>query len=272
MSRFHDASRKWEKEHPKSEPTSAETAGASVGGKESTRADGAAELKHRLVNFDIPLESRLVALTEPRGPGAQNFRLLSARLANLRKTHKHLKSLQVTSAVSGEGKTLISVNLALTLALLASKVLLIEGDLKNPHLAPVLGLSPLPGLADWWCEERPDLRHFLYQLQNLSLWILLAGGKQEATSTLLQSPKFANSFSLLADQFDWIVVDSPPLTAAVEANSWSRLVDGALLVVRQGVTPLIVLRKSLIGLEKPKFVGVVCNEISDTELLASDGK
>jgi protein-tyrosine kinase len=272
MSRFYDASKKWEREHPKSGASSPRTGSAPFGQEESTTADGSAGLKHRLVNFEIPLESRLVALTEPRGLGAQNFRLLSTRLADLRKTHKDLKSLQVTSAVSGEGKTLISVNLGLTFALLASKVLLIEGDLKHPHLAAVLGLSALPGLADWWPGERADIQQFLYQVQALPLWILLAGGRHEEPSKLLQSPKFAEAFALLAGQFDWIVVDSPPLTAPVEANSWSRLVDGALLVVREGVTPLTVLRKSLVGLEKPKFVGMVCNEISDLELSAADGK
>src|SRR4029077_7557774 len=79
--------------------------------------------------------SRLVALTDPRCLGAEKFRSLATRLENLRR-ERELKSLQITSSIAGEGKTLVSANLAVTLAVEGSaKVLLVEGDLRRPALA-----------------------------------------------------------------------------------------------------------------------------------------
>jgi len=152
MSRLHDALQKSERERRqlkavqvKAEPV------AAVRDEETPKMEPSTGWNSRSVSLQIPAESRLVALTEPFGLGAEKFRVLVTRLEHLRKKSTPLKSLQVTSGGIAEGKTLVSGNLALTLAKgSGSKVLLIEGDLHNPTLASVLGLSQLPGLIDWW--------------------------------------------------------------------------------------------------------------------------
>jgi protein-tyrosine kinase len=222
--------------------------------------------KSRLLNLQIPAESRLVALTEPFSLGAEKFRVLVTRLENLRKKQKELKSLQVTSGGTAEGKTLVSGNLALTFAKGSrSKVLLIEGDLHNPTLASVFGLGKLPGLIDWWSGATQDIDHSLHQLQDLPLWFLPAGGTYEQPSAILQSPRFAEAFAQLSRQFDWIVVDSTPVAPMVDVNLWSRLVDGTLLVVREGVAPVKAIKKGLASLDNPKLVGVVFNDVSELD-------
>ena len=86
--------------------------------------------------------SRLVALTDPQSLGAEKFRALVARLESLRRQKRELKSLQITSAVINEGKSLVSANLAVTLVKhFGYKVLLVEGDLHRPTLTTLLGLS-----------------------------------------------------------------------------------------------------------------------------------
>jgi len=238
MSRLYEALRRAERERRQLGAMAPEPAAASLKAEESANADPATAQKRRLVNFEIPLESRLVAL----------------------------KSLQVTSGVIGEGKTLITGNLGLTFAKCSrSKVLLIEGDLHCPKLAAVFGLSPLPGVTDWWSGAKRDIQHSLYQLQDLPLWFLLAGGTHEQPSEILQSPRFAEAFAQFSRQFDWIVVDSAPMISAVAVNLWSRLVDGTLLVVREGVAPVKALKKGLASLDNPKLVGVVFNETSELD-------
>src|SRR5579859_1107861 len=265
MSRLHEALQKSERERRAAAAITAEPA-PPVKVEEVAKAIPPTAQKSRSVNLPIPAESRLVALTEPFGLGAEKFRVLVTRLENLRKKQKELKSLQVTSGGMGEGKTLVSGNLALTFAKGShSRVLLVEGDLHNPMLASLFGQGKLPGLIDWWSGAMQDIDHSLHQLQDLPLWFLPAGGTYEQPSAILQSPRFAECFAQLSRQFDWIVVDSTPMAPMVDVNLWSRLVDGTLVVVREGVAPVKALKEGLASLDNPKLIGVVFNEISDRD-------
>ncbi len=204
--------------------------------------------------------SRLVALTDPNGLGSEKFRALATRLDHLRKQHE-FKSLQVTSSVIGEGKTLVAANLGVTLAkYLGSRTLLIEGDLHRPTFASLFGLSELQGLSHWWSGRDMGFSRFLNRLNDMPLWFLAAGKADDQPSAILRSARFAEAFAEVAGQFDWVVVDSTPMLPIVDANLWSRLVDGTLLVVREGVTPVKALKKGLQALDHPKLIGVVVNE------------
>ena len=207
----------------------------------------------------------MVALSDPRGLGAEKFRALVTRLENQRK-ERDLKSLQITSAVVNEGKTLVSGNLAVTLAKHTGlRVLLVEGDLHRPTLTSLFGLGQLEGIGQWWSdrEEKERISRYVYRLDKMPLWFLGAGASSEQPSQILQSARFAETFARLATRFDWIVVDSTPMFPMVDANLWSRLVDGTLVVVREGVTPIRALKKGFESLDNPKLVGMVLNEVSD---------
>lgn len=263
MSRLHEALQKSERERRAAAAIAPEPV-PPVKVEEIAKAVPVTQQKSRSVNLQVPAESRLVALTEPFGLGAEKFRVLVTRLENIRKKQKDMKSLQITSGGMGEGKTLVSGNLALTFAKGShSRVLLIEGDLHNPMLASLLGQGKLPGLIDWWSGATQDIEHSLHQFQDLPLWFLPAGGTYEQPSVILQSPRFAEAFAQLSRQFDWIVVDSTPMAPMVDVNLWSRLVDGTLVVVREGVAPVKALKRGLASLDNPKLVGVVFNDTSE---------
>jgi len=215
------------------------------------------------VEFRVVPKSRLVAITEPRSIGAEKFRVLATRLENLRK-QRELKSIQVTSSVEHEGKSLIAGNLAITFSQFpGSKVLLVEGDLHRPQLSSLLGLKPLPGVGAWWLGMDNDIARFLHRLKDMPLWFLGAGQACDQPSNILQSSRFAQAFTKLAGAFDWIIVDSVPMQPTVDANLWARLVDGTLLVVREGAAPMRALKKGLETLDNPKLVGIVINEASE---------
>jgi capsular exopolysaccharide synthesis family protein len=219
----------------------------------------------RTAKVNLSRQARLVALSDPRGLGAEKFRALATRLEYQRK-ERELKCLQITSAVGNEGKTLVAGNLAVTLAKhTASRVLVVEGDLHLPNLASLFGLEPLQGIGEWWSarEEKGPIAQYVYRLTEIPIWFMGAGSVSDQPSQILQSARFAEMFVRLASWFDWVVVDSPPILPLVDANLWSRLVDGTLLVVREGVTPLHALKKGFESLDNPKLVGIVLNEASD---------
>jgi|SRR5579862_387235 len=217
------------------------------------------------MNLKASPSPRLVALWEPHGLGAEKFRALVTRLENLRR-QKDMKSLQVTSGVINEGKTLVATNLAVTFARRSrSKVLLLEGDLRRPSIAEILGQHGLRGISQWWSEEGEDIASYFYRLSEMSLWILSAGASIEQASHVLQSDRFAAAFHRLRAWFDWIVVDSTPMLPIADTNLWSRLVDGTLLVVREGVASKRALKKGLQSLDNLKLIGTVLNEGSELD-------
>jgi capsular exopolysaccharide synthesis family protein len=204
--------------------------------------------------------SRLVAFTDPNSLGAEKFRALATRFDHLR-NQRQLRSFQVTSSVINEGKSLVAANIAITLAQYSgSKTLLVEGDLHRPTLENSLGLSGSRGLIHWWSDGAEDLGKYVHRVNGMPLWFLPAGGACDQPSDLLRSARFAKAFGQLASQFDWTVVDSAPMLPTVDVNLWSRLLDGTLLVVREGATPVKVLKKGLKALNHPKLIGVVVND------------
>jgi len=226
----------------------------------------------RPVAIKVPPESRLVALTDPNSLGAEKFRALVTRLEHLRK-ERELKCFQVTSSVIHEGKTVVSGNVAVTLAKYSgSKTLLIEGDLHRPTLATMFGLNNIRGLSHWWYRQGQDLAQFVYRLGDLPLWFLPAGNPYDRPSDILRSARFVNAFAQLASRFEWVVVDSTPMLPIVDVNLWSRLVDGTLLVVREGVTPVKALKQGLLALDHPKLIGVVLNDATATTEAKYDGQ
>jgi len=224
----------------------------------SSELDGVAAVQTR-----VSPEAHLVAMTEPQSLGAEKFRVLVTRLNNIR-AQRELKSMQITSGGVDEGKTLVAANLAVTLARHSqSRVLLVEGDLHNPALHSVFGLSHLKGLSQWWSDPGAVISNYIYRINELPLWYLPAGARFDEPADVLQSGRFADAFAQLTGMFDWVIVDSTPLLPMADPNIWNRLVDGTLLVVREGVAPVKALKKGLASLDNPKLIGVVLNGASE---------
>ena len=213
--------------------------------------------------MELSSTSRLVALTDPRCLAAEKFRALVTRLQHMR-NERELKSLLVTSSITNEGKTFVTGNLAVTLAKhFDLRVLVVEGDLHRPALQSLLGLTRLQGLSHWWSTRKDNIAHYVYKINGMPLWFLGAGESCDRPSQILQSAEFAEAFTGLSGSFDWLLVDSTPMLPTVDVNLWSRLVDGMVLVVREGVAPVKAIEQGLASLDNPKLVGIVFNETSE---------
>jgi len=206
-------------------------------------------------------EQRLVALSDPDGKGAEMFRVLATRLAHMQ-NKRRLQKLLVTSSVVDEGKSVVAVNLALTLARRPdTRVLLIEADLRRPTAGALLSSKGLPGINDW-SEGKLALEDSLYQVRDLPLWFLPAGRPMNEPLPLLESDRFAKMLEAVSASFDWVLLDATPLLPMADSTSLARLCDGALVVVREGVTRKKVLNKAVACIERSKLVGMVFNEAS----------
>jgi capsular exopolysaccharide synthesis family protein len=206
-------------------------------------------------------EQRLVTLTEPDGTGAEMFRVLATRLAHLQ-NKRRLQKLLITSSAVDEGKSVITANLALTLARRPhERVLLVEADLRRPTVSDLFSASPLRGITEW-AENKLALEDSLYQIKDTPLWILAAGQPVDDPLPLLESHRFAKMIDTLAQTFDWVLFDATPMFPMADATSLSRLSDGVLVVVREGFTRRKVLNKAIESIEKSKLLGVVFNQAS----------
>jgi capsular exopolysaccharide synthesis family protein len=201
--------------------------------------------------------SRLVFLNEPDSLAAEKFRFLGVRLRQLQQS-RPLKKVLVTSTIPEEGKSTVSANLAGVLARRKQSVLLIEGDLRRPTLAQQFGLGRMAGLGEWLQSGRQSVSN-VYRLEGPDFWFMPAGNPPENPLELLQSGRLSYLMGQLANLFDWIIVDSPPLLPLADTTVWSRVTDGTLLVAREGKSEKKQLQRGLEVLKKSDLLGVVLN-------------
>jgi protein-tyrosine kinase len=209
--------------------------------------------------FAIPSgpEERLVSINDPGSLGAELFRTLAARLRQARKRHP-IKKLLVTSAVPGEGKTVISANLSITLALHQKRVLLIDGDLRSSSLSRWFDIVDDSFIASWSNQDAHRLP-LLRKADRLPLWVVPAGKPVEMPGNILQSSEFAGALEAIQPDFDWIIMDSPPLVPFSDAGILASLSDAVVLVTRKDVTPKNSLRDALSSIEKGKIIATILN-------------
>jgi capsular exopolysaccharide synthesis family protein len=210
-------------------------------------------------HFSIPTDPtrRLVAFTNPLTPAAEKFRGLSSRLKHIQK-RSSLKRLLVTSAVPGEGKSLIAANLAITIASHKQRTLLIDGDLRRASVTKMVDLSGRTGLRHWWKAKLP-VESILYRNDQLPLWLLPSDMQTDSPVNILQSPELQQLIAAMSALFEWVIIDSPPITVFADAASWSVTADGIILVARYGVTPASCLGRALKEIDTAKIAAIVLN-------------
>ncbi len=218
------------------------------------------------VHLDVA--NRIVLYTDPQGLAADRFRFLRLRLRERAQTAK-LKTILVTSPLPQDGKSTVALNLATALSEHgARKVLLLEADLYHATIAGNLGLPARAGLAT--CLEKGlDPMSAIRRLEPLS-WYLLPGGEAHDNPTeLLHSDRFSTIMETLSPHFDWIIIDSPPITPVTDALSLMRHADAALLVVRAGSTPQASVKAACALLGPKNIIGIVLNGVEGLNRLYS---
>jgi capsular exopolysaccharide synthesis family protein len=217
------------------------------------------------VPFHRSPEALLIDPEHPHEAPTEEFRSLRTRL-------NHLQSLQpihnvvITSASPTEGKSFTAVNLALAQAQLSGNLtLLADFDLRRPVLHSMFRLSRAPGITDFLLG-RAQLHEVIRRIAGTNLYILTAGEPVLNPLELLNLPDVKRLLDELPSIFHWVILDSPPLLFAADANLLSTLCHGTILVVRVGATTVDSVTRAMQSLCQNNVLGIVVNGARRGEL------
>jgi capsular exopolysaccharide synthesis family protein len=211
-----------------------------------------------------PAGSRLVCLMQQGSLGAEKLRLLALRLKNLREKRK-LKKVLITSTMPDEGKSLITANLAVTLSRSKHlKTILLECDLRRPTLANILVGHALPGLSEY-LQGSIDLDKVIYETEPSGFFFAPAGFPPVNPLELMQSNKFQTFLAQVAESFDWILIDSPPVLPLADTSLLMRASDGVLMIAREGITEKKPMQKALETIDPALLLGIVLNSSTNSD-------
>jgi capsular exopolysaccharide synthesis family protein len=169
----------------------------------------------------------------------------------------------MTSAIRGEGKTLTSINTSIMLAHAGAQVLVIDADLRRGRCATVLGVQEVPGLTEYLIGALPVERIITSnKIDRLS--VLPAGSRPPNATELVGSRRMRELLEQMSKEYDFVVVDSPPVVPVSDALVLSTMVDGVVLVIDSGRTPKNQVRAARTRLEsvRAKVFGFVINRMN----------
>jgi capsular exopolysaccharide synthesis family protein len=207
------------------------------------------------------VENHLVSLVAPSGLEAEQYRALR-HVVEQRHKNQDLSVIAISSPGVGDGKTTTSINLAGALAQGAdNSVLLIEADLRRPSIGSLLGFngSRTVGLVDAILDPSLTLASIVQPRPPFNLSVVLAGQVPASPYEVLKSPRLGALLEEARAQYDFIVMDTPPLALVQDCRVVARWVDGIVVVVAAHQTPRSLLETALDVVDPSKLVGIVFN-------------
>lgn len=168
----------------------------------------------------------------------------------------------VTSAVYGEGKTTVALNLAGTMAQNSqARVTLVDFNLRNWDMQTRLNLPPAAGLVDVLEGSEDDLSAIVQRTEMDNLTIIPAGRAAANPARLVRSSRMAEVISTLKLSSDFIVMDMSPVLPVADTKTMAKMLDGVVMVVRAGVTPREIVARAIEAVGSDKVLGVVLNGV-----------
>jgi protein-tyrosine kinase len=268
VSRVHDALRRSEQAGILSPPANRPPAeGRSPAAAVVDAGPNLAGLLERVeeVAFRPAAGSLLIDVTRPQEAPMEEFRTLRTRLNHLQSLQP-IHSVVVTSPSPVEGKSFSAANLALAEAHLAGNVtLLADFDFRRPVMHSLFGLDRSPGITDYLLGKVP-LHQALKKISGTPLYVMPAGEAVINPLELLNLREVRLLLDRLPALFNWIIMDSPPLLFAADANLLSTLCHGTLLVLRIGHTTVDSVARAMQSLCNNNVLGIVVNGARRGEL------
>lgn len=189
----------------------------------------------------------------------EHYRRLRTKILQQRET-RPIRTLMVTSAGPQEGKTLTTLNLALSFALLPSfRVLVVEGDLRKGTIGEWLGVEPgLRGFGNL-IEDSATLAETVLKADGIPLHFMMQGNSPISPAELLNASGLRRHFDEMAARFDLVLVDSPPVNLFTDAQLLAAHADAVLVVARAFSTRMQALERAVEELGPAKVIGAVLN-------------
>ena len=257
MGKIYDALEKSQKEK---KPTVESSKGAVVDFyKDKGKKKDALDLTATIV-IKENVHKNLVTYLNPQSLESEMFKILRGNILFPAKG-KPPRSILVTSALPGEGKSFVSTNLAVSIAQnINEHVLLIDGDIRKPSVHKYLGCDETRGLAEYLTEDRA-LSDVLLKTDIKKLTILPGGRPPHNPAELLSSRKMSQLLEEVKERYSdrYIIIDSPPPQLTAETGAIARQVDAIIIVVKYGSTPRGIVEELVETLGKEKIIGCVMN-------------
>ncbi len=222
--------------------------------------------------MDIPIVGEVSHLSRKQSKGisvmernmvGEEFRLIRTSLYFLL-DKKSKQVILITSGVGGEGKSLISLDLAAVLAIPGKKVALVELDLRKPSIAAALELSATKGLSDYFDGRIKNLSEVAIPYEEIpSLDIYPSGAIPQFAGDLFLSKKISDLFIELRSKYDYIIVDSPPVGLVSDGLMIGEYADTVLFIIRQRFTykKQFEFINELVSTNKLRDVGIIFNDV-----------
>lgn len=203
------------------------------------------------------LNKRRISLLQPDSFVAEQFRGLRGRIDAIA-AERPIRTIAVTSAMPGEGKTTAAINLAVVTSLsVGRRVLLIDCDLRRPKVHRSLGIQPETGLAEVLTDE-VSLEEAVVKAEG-NLEILAVRGRPANPSELLGSARMRELIEEVANLYDRVIIDTPAALGLPDAKAVADLCDGAVMVVRADTTRQEDVQTVLEILDRDRVLGLVLN-------------
>ncbi len=213
------------------------------------------------VPTDTLRRNRILA-GSPDEPWVNAYKLLRTRVLHRLREMDNANTLAITSPTPGAGKSLTSINLALSIAMEVNKtVLLVDADLRRPSVHSYLGLQPKYGLSDYLTRGVP-LEKILLNPGIGRFVVLPAGRSRSDSAELLTSPRMEKLVKELKQRYHsrYILYDLPPMLAVADVLAFAPYVDATMLVVEEGKSREEDITHSCELLQKMNFIGAVLNK------------
>ena len=203
---------------------------------------------------------QLITVADTQSTGAEAYRKLRTNLIFAR-TLNQMHRLLVTSASESEGKSTVTANLGVTFAQQGMRVLLIDGDLRRPTLHRMFAVTQAPGFTQVVLGQE-TVENAIRPTRVEGLFVMPAGTIPPNPAELLGQEQCSALLAQLAGEFDMVLIDSSPVSAAADAIILATLADGVLMVVRAGETDRSAAQYAVQQIERvgAKVVGAVLND------------
>jgi protein-tyrosine kinase len=205
------------------------------------------------------LNRSLITLTSPKSPISEQYRTIRTNI-QFSTVDRPIRSILVTSACPGEGKSTTSANLAVVFAQQGKKVLFIDADLRRPTMHYTFRLDNHVGLTNVLTKQ-VSLEKAVQSTEQENLYVLTSGPIPPNPAELLGSSSMKELLEQAFIQYDFVLFDTPPVLAVTDAQILANLCDGIVLVVSSGKTEIEAAQKAKEALAnaKGKLLGVVLN-------------
>jgi capsular exopolysaccharide synthesis family protein len=206
---------------------------------------------------------KLAAFKNPKSRTAEAFRTLRTNI-QFSSLDKELKCIVVTSSGSGEGKSTVMSNLAITIAESGKKVILVDCDLRKPSIHKKLGVTNSIGLTNMLVQGVKK-EECIFKTTVNNLFVLTSGPIPPNPAELLGTKKMLNLIEELKEEFELVLIDAPPVLAVTDAQILSTIADGVIFVASYGEAQknALVDAKHLIDKVGGKIIGIVFNKVPE---------